>query len=277
MEGLVADKDRHQWFTPTWAAERLIAAHFPDLGPDDMVVEPTCGIGTFLKAVPRGVPAYGVEIDPALASVAREGTGRDVITGDFTTCDLPASPTAIVGNPPFDLGVVDAILDRCHRILPEGGKAAFILPAYAFQTASRLADYRKRWSVSQEMIPRNLFRNMMKPLCFAVFRKDGLGELRGFALYTELHDVNGMPREAALDLSTTESPWEAALAGTLGRIGGAASEAALISSLEPKSPSGDRWWKARISSTLRSSPRFVEKDGTWTLRKDCGDADFRGT
>src|SRR5690606_9817554 len=155
------------WFTPTWAAELLVAAHFPDLGPGDVVAEPTCGIGTFLKAIPRHVPAYGVEIDPDLAEQARRTTGRQVVAGDFTSVELPSRPTAVIGNPPFDLKVVDAILARCHDLLPENGKAGFILPAYAFQTASRLVEYRRKWSVRQEMIPRNLFRNMMKPLCFA--------------------------------------------------------------------------------------------------------------
>jgi len=265
MKELVADKDRHQWFTPTWAAELLIASHFPELGEGDVVAEPTCGIGTFLKAVPAHVPAYGVEIDPGLAEEARATSGRQVVTGDFTSVALPARPTAVIGNPPFDLDVIDSILDRCHGLLPENGKVGFILPAYAFQTASRIVEYRRKWSIRQEMIPRNLFKNMMKPLCFAVFRKDRLGRLDGFALYSELHDVNSMPKDGALALSTMSSPWEAALAGCLLGRGGPASEEALLAALEPMRPSGDPWWREKATQALRSSPRFRHDGGLWSI------------
>ena len=265
MKELVADKDRHQWFTPTWAAELLVAAHFPELGEGDVVAEPTCGTGTFLKAIPGHVRAYGVEIDPDLAAEARRTSGREVVTGDFTKAALPERPTAVIGNPPFDLGVIDAILDRCHELLPDDGKVGFILPAYAFQTASRIVEYRRKWSIRQEMIPRNLFRNMMKPLCFAVFRKDGLGRLDGFALYSELHDVNTMPKDGALALSTMASPWESALAGVLQATGGPATEEVLLAALEPVRPSGDPWWREKAAQALQSSGRFRSDGGRWSL------------
>lgn len=256
MKELVADKDRHQWFTPTWAAEILIETHFPELGENDVVAEPTCGIGTFLKAIPANVHAFGVEIDPELAETARRETGRTVLTGDFTLVDLPATPTAVIGNPPFDLGVIDTILDRCHAILPEGGKVGFILPAYAFQTASRIVEYRRKWSIRQEMIPRNLFRNMMKPLCFAVFRKDSLGQLDGFALYRELNDVNHMPKATALELSTKASPWRAAVSIALASLGGRATLDEIYAAVEPRRPTGNDWWRAKIRQTLGRSEGF---------------------
>lgn len=266
MQQLVADKDKHQWFTPTWAAESLIAAHFPELGSDDVVVEPTCGTGTFLKAVPSEVKAFGVELDADLAEIARRDTGREIVTGDFVTVDLPARPTAVIGNPPFDLDVIDAILARCHEILPENGKVGFILPAYAFQTASRIVGYRQNWSISQEMIPRNLFRNMMKPLCFAVFRKDRLGELKGFALYSELHDVNTMPRQIAVDLSTTASPWKAAVTRAVTELGGKAALEDIYRAIEPKRPTGNDWWRAKVRQTLGRSGAFVRVGpATWAL------------
>lgn len=267
MKELVADKDKHQWFTPTWAAELLIAAHFPELGSGDVVAEPTCGTGTFLKAIPAHIQAFGVEIDPELAAKARQDTGRTVVTGDFTTANLPACPTAVIGNPPFDLGVIDAILDRCHSLLPHDGKVGFILPTYAFQTASRLVDYRRKWSIRQEMIPRNLFRNMMKPLCFAVFRKDGLGELHGFALYSELHDVNSMPKDSAITLSTSASPWEAAVTNAIMTSGGSATEDEILASILPARPSGGSWWRDRALKALKSTGQFALSGGKW-VRED---------
>lgn len=103
MDELVGDKDRNQWFTPVWAAETLGKAHFDALGPEDFVVEPTAGTGNFLKAIPHDVRAIGVELDPALARAAELASGRQVINGDFTKVALPETPTAVIGNPPFEL------------------------------------------------------------------------------------------------------------------------------------------------------------------------------
>src|SRR5271157_3605390 len=92
-----------QWFTPEWAASLLVSRTFPDLSPKSLVIEPTCGYGAFMKAIPEGVPVIGVEIDPELAEKARANTGRQVIAGDFTKVPLPDGVTAVIGNPPFDL------------------------------------------------------------------------------------------------------------------------------------------------------------------------------
>lgn len=266
MKALVGDKDRHQWFTPVWAAEALIAAHFAELAEGDVVVEPTAGIGNFLKAIPQGITAVGVELDPDLAEIARRTTGRRVITGDFTKVDLEVEPTAIIGNPPFDLEVVDAILDRCHAILPQGGKAGFILPAYAFQTASRLVTYARRWSIEQEMIPRNLFRNMEKPLCFAVFAKDGIGTLRGFALYRELNDINGMKKWVGEELSLGASPWKNVVTKVVADLGGEAELSQIYAAVAPKRPTDNKWWQAKVRQTLGRSGAFKRLgEARWAL------------
>jgi len=266
MEGLVANKDKHQWFTPVWAAEALFATHFGHLGEGDLVLEPTCGTGNFLKAVPAHVRALGVELDPVLAEAARRATGRPVITGDYTHVDLPDDPTAVIGNPPFDMDVVDAILDRCHAILPPGGKAGLILPAYAFQTASRVVAYARRWSLEQEMIPRNLFRNMMKPLCFAVFSKDGIGNLRGFALYRELHDVNSMDKWVSQELSVGRSPWKSVVSKVVSDMGGVADLADIYRAVAPRRPTDNKWWQAKVRQTLNRSGAFKRVgDARWAL------------
>ena len=53
-----------QFFTPDWAAEALVEQHFGDLGLFDRVVEPSCGGGAFLRALPvpaahASCPAFG--------------------------------------------------------------------------------------------------------------------------------------------------------------------------------------------------------------------------
>lgn len=257
---LTADRDKHQWFTPVWAANALIDAHFGDLTDDDVVVEPTCGTGNFLMAIPANIRAFGVEIDNALADHARRTTGRAVISGDFRTVRLPEKPTKVIGNPPFDMDVVDAILDRCHDLMDRDGRAGFILPAYAFQTASRVSAYARRWSLEQEMIPRNLFPGMSKPLCFAVFRKDGLGNLKGFSLYRELHDTNSMPKFAVEELNHSRNPWRVIVSHALEDLGGAASLKEIYKAVEPRKPSGNSWWKEKVRQTLARSKGFVKLD-----------------
>jgi Dimethyladenosine transferase (rRNA methylation) len=258
MNGLVADKDRHQWFTPTWAGQILFREHFSDLGSDDLVLEPTCGIGTFLNAVPRHIPAVGIEIDPVLAGIARRATGREIIEGDFRSADLGGrTPTAVIGNPPFDLDIIDAIFDRCHDLLPYGGKVGFIMPAYAFQTASRVVKYARRWSLEQDMLPRNIFKEMQKPICFAVLTKDGGGRMRGFSLYRELHDVNSMKSWVVDELSTAKAPWKTVVARAIEELGGRAKLQDIYNAVAPRRPTGNNWWQAKVRQTLTRSGAFT--------------------
>lgn len=257
MVNLTGDKDKHQWFTPAWAGQILFREHFSDLTSKDLVVEPTCGIGTFLNAIPKHIPAFGVEVDPVLAKIARRSTGREIIEGDFRNiCLEDRSPTAVVGNPPFDLDVIDAIFDRCHDILPYGGKVGFIMPAYAFQTASRVVRYARRWSLEQEMIPRNLFKGMQKPICFAILTKDGGGRMRGFSLYKELHDVSTMSRWIIDELSAGKSPWKTVVAKAIEDLGGRAHLQDIYAMVSPRRPTGNNWWRAKVRQTLTRSGAF---------------------
>lgn len=266
---LSADRDLHQWFTPVWAAKALVATYFNDLTKDDVVVEPSCGSGNFLTAIPSDIPAFGVEIDRALVVLARRNSGRTVLEGDFRTVDLPTRPTAAIGNPPFDMEIIDGILDRCHDLLDRDGRAGFILPAYAFQTASRVTSYARRWSLEQEMIPRNLFPGMSKPLCFAVFRKDGLGHLKGFALYRELHDINSMPSFVVEELNHSRSPWRPVVLKALHELGGEAALSEIYAAVEPRRPSGNSWWREKVRQTLSRSSEFIQVDrGYWSINKE---------
>ncbi len=87
-----------QYMTPRWVAEALVQRFFGDLTDRDVVLEPSCGRGAWLHAIPSETPAIGVEIDPELAAVARLDTGRRVIVGDFRDVDLDFEPSVITGN-----------------------------------------------------------------------------------------------------------------------------------------------------------------------------------
>ncbi|WMD24050.1 class I SAM-dependent methyltransferase (plasmid) [Achromobacter seleniivolatilans] len=253
-----------QFPTPGWAAEALYERHFSHLTRGDVVWEPTCGPGSFLAVIPQEVDAFGSELDPHLARAAAAATGRLVLQGDFETVTLPATPTAVIGNPPFQLDLIDRLLRRAHAVLPSGGQAAFLLPAYAFQTAARVAGYAEDWSIAQEMVPRNIYPGLKLPLVFATFTKDGRRRLFGFALYRETADVHQFPRSVRAQLEGHRGPvWARAVEAVLRLLGGEADLASIYQALAPARarPSENPWWKEKVRQTLRRYERFRRVGG----------------
>lgn len=241
-----------QYPTQLWIAEALVERHFSYLDSTTHVIEPSCGPGAFLSALPSHVPATGVDIDAQMATAARENSGRTVIHGDFRTVPLTVTPAAIIGNPPFRLDVIDGFIDRSFSLLPAGGRIGFILPAYAFQTASRVASYAERWSLLQEMIPRNIFPGLSIPLVFAIFSKDRKRTMVGFALYHEVAEVQSLSqayREALA--SETKSAWKHVVELALSRLGGESDLASIYSEIEGARPTKTAFWKEQIRRTLR--------------------------
>jgi len=256
-----------QFMTPEWASKALIATFFPELSAADLVIEPSCGSGSFLKAVPDHVRAVGVEIDPELAAEAVANSGREVIIGDFRTVDIPA-PTAIIGNPPFDMAVFDGFLHRAHAVLPSGGRCGFLLPAYAVQTPSRVLRWKEHWSIDQTLVPRTLFQRLSLPLVFLMFAKERPCILTGFALYEEAQDVTGMPAKTKLILTHGRpgvGVWRAVVTEVIHRLGGEAELPDIYAAVSPKRPTGNPWWKEKIRQTLQ---RHFESSarGRWKVR-----------
>lgn len=245
-------KQLGQYPTPVWVAEALIERHFADLDSRDCVIEPSCGPGAFLAAIPAEVPAIGVEIDARIAQEAVRNTGRTVLVGDFRTIQLDVHPTLILGNPPFNMKTVDGFLDRSHALLPEGGRVGLILPAYAFQTSSRVAGYADKWSLMQEMIPRNIYPGLSLPLVFAMFSKDRRRTLVGFALYREATDVQGLPSQYREALSKGAGPvWREVVGAALRALGGEASVKDLYGEISGNRPTQTKFWQEKVRQTLR--------------------------
>src|SRR3546814_19121983 len=82
------DPDLHQWFTPFWAAELFANDVLDGLGHVG-VIEPSCGTGSFLSAIPQHLTAYGVALDPDIAAVANAHSVRQVIIRDFRSITPP--------------------------------------------------------------------------------------------------------------------------------------------------------------------------------------------
>lgn len=253
-----------QYMTPFWAAAELVDRHFRNLTRDDLVLEPSCGSGAFLCAIPGSVPAVGVEIDPVLAEQARMTSGRQVITGDFRTVGLALKPTAVVGNPPFKMQVFDGMLRRCHELLPPGGRAGFLLPAYFLQTPTTVMGLSERWSIQTEMLPRTLFDRLSKPLCFVVFTKDRRRMMIGMALYSETAEVAELRRSVRDHLERSSGTWRAAVEAVMRELGGEADLEEIYHRMHGRQPTENRWWKEKIRQVLQMYHTNV-RAGRWKL------------
>lgn len=241
-----------QYFTPAWAAELLVARHFGDLTAGDTVMEPSCGDGRFLMAIPEHVDAFGIDLDPAAAAQAQANSGRQVLVGDVMTINWPRQPTAVIGNPPFQSALVMDLLDRCRQELEFGGRVGFILPVYMFQTAGTVMNLNRCWSISQELIPRNLFDRLTKPLLFATLTKEREPALEGFFLYRERHAIDVLRkhfREMFCGNGARASVWRDTVAAALQICGGQATLQQIYSVVEDNRPTDNKFWRQRIRET----------------------------
>lgn len=259
-----------QHFTPVWMAEALVERHFGYLGRHDNVLEPTCGSGAFLQAIPDEVKAFGIEVDWDVAARAKVYTGRQILVGDVLNPVFTGlrGITAVVGNPPFRRDFIDRLLDRCHGWLPPGGQAGFILPAYAFRTASRVVDLAERWAIKVELLPRSGFAyRMREPLVFALFTKGAPRRLIGLALYHEEADRQAMQEAYRRLLARARgSAWRAVCRLALERLGGEADLISVYVELYKNRPSRTEWWKEKIRQTLRHYPDFkAVREGRYAL------------
>ncbi len=251
-----------QYMTPDWVAIELVDRYFPR---EEGYVEPSCGRGAFLRAFPSGVPAVGVEIDPEMARFARANSGRPVVVGDFCAAELPFRPTAIVGNPPFKQSTVLKFLDRAWDLLPDEGRVGFILPCYILQTASTVTRLTERWSLRQDLLPRNIFGRLKHPLMFAVLTKGISGKLFNFALFHEQCAVSKLQRRyRELLLNGEKSVWAAVTRAALEALGGAGTLDQIYREVEGHRPTPNKFWQSKIRQTLQIVA-VSNRRGYWAL------------
>lgn len=256
------DASLSQWFTPFWVAEELVDDALRGLGQVN-VVEPSCGTGAFLTAIPKNLPAFGVDIDPSVIPAAIQNSGREVLLGDFRTVDLgKRQAELIVGNPPFEMDVIEGFLDRAHDILPDDGMIAMVLPAYAFQTPSRVSRWMERFSIDVNMIPRTLFPGLSKPLVWSKYTKTSARRFSGLMLFAETRDIENM-RPAIRDALARPGTWREAVRVALTSLGGAASVKSIYDAIAPERRSA-QFWREKIRQTLQRNFAPLG-DGRWAL------------
>ena len=251
-----------QWMTPSWVAEAIVEHALPRFEEGAVIIEPSCGIGRFLDALPAHYRNIGIEIDPELASIARS-KGHEVIEGDFRTARLPVDRAhAIIGNPPFENDIFNGFLSRSHNLLEDEGQVIMIVPAYFFQTAKTVTAWSERWSIQQEMMPRNLFPGLSKPLLLARFTKTRETKLFGFLLYHETKEIQDIPRAYRIALEEGESGWAAAVGKAIDNLGGKANLQSIYAEIGPKRPTQTRFWKEKVRQTLYRKFNQTD-DGAW--------------
>lgn len=252
--------------TPVWAAHALWEAYFPDAGPADKVIEPTCGDGRMLAAIPPDIHATGVELDAGLAAAARRRCPhRTIHHASFLEADLPEDFTIAFGNPPFEARFIDKMLDRLSSICIPGARAGFIAPAYFMQTPSRVIRWNRRWSVACELLPRTIFARLSKPLVFVIFTADPLPNLRGMRLYYEAEAVSGLCEEAAKEMCEGTGTWRQVVANALAGLGGRAHLKDIYEKVRSRRPTENQFWQEKIRQTLQR--HFTPHgQGVWGLK-----------
>lgn len=240
--------DLGQWFTPRWAAELLMTDALSGLG-DVGVIEPSCGDGAFLSAVPPHLDAVGIDIDPVVAERAARLTGRTVLVGDFATAEIAVDNLGlVVGNPPYVMGVIDDFVLRSHALLPEDGVCALLLPAHVLSTTSRVNRWAERFAIEQRMVPRSLFPRISLPLVWTRFVKSKRRTLVGFMLFAEQTDVESMPKAVRRALGRPGT-WREAVGLAIHELGGEAELGEIYRAVEPRRPSGNQWWRDKVRQT----------------------------
>jgi site-specific DNA-methyltransferase (adenine-specific) len=257
-----------QYMTPVWAGHELWSAFFSEATERDLVLEPTCGDGRMLAAVPGHIPAVGVEIDPGLAEKARARTGRRIITGDLFDVELPSGVTITWGNPPFSAKFMDRMLSRLQDCCVEGAQAGFIIPAYFLQNAGRVLRWNRLWTVGAEILPRTIFARLSKPIVFAIFTKDPLPRLRGLRLYAEAEAVSGLNPAAREEMISGSGLWKPLVVRVLAELGGEAHLGQIYQAVAGRRPSSNRFWHEKIRQTLQRGPFTPMGSGVWKLNPE---------
>ena len=208
--------------------------------------------------------AVGVEIDPAVADIARQMTRHPVITGDFRQVPLPEHITAAIGNPPFSTVLVGEFLNRCYE-QSELQRCGFVIPSYLTQTYSTVNRWRENWSLRAETIPRGLFPRLSKPLMFLLFERGSSRNMTGFCLYDECVDFDNLAKNAKALLIQGRpriGVWRALLNEVMAELGGEASLEEIYDAVEPKRPTPNAWWRDKVRQTLQFHFESISR-GRW--------------
>src|SRR6185437_15337517 len=102
------------------------------------------------------------------------------------------------------------------------------------------------------MIPRNVFRGLKLPLCFAQLTKGAGRGMVGFTLYHETDAVNGLRKRYRTMLDSGEkSVWAAVTLAAIEALGGEADLPSIYSEIEGNQPTETQFWPEKVRQTLQ--------------------------
>lgn len=261
------DKINHdlgQYFTPNWASEIIVR---DVLGENDnqLVLEPSCGNGSILKALPSGCQAIGVEIDPGMAEIARK-TGHQIICDDIRTVDLGETIfDAVIGNPPFSARIIDPMMDKITTHLRDEGVIGLVLPAYIPASTNRIERWSQHYHIETKLMPRMIYPSLSLPLAWTKLIKTKKRTLVGFFLFSEQMDISSMPGNARRILQANGT-WKEVIADALKSLGGEAPLQHIYQAVEPRRKSDNPFWREKTRQILaRHSDVFKRVNNQWKL------------
>jgi site-specific DNA-methyltransferase (adenine-specific) len=255
-----------QFNTPRWTCHLLVQHYFAHLTSDDLVLEPSVGTGAWLDAIARDVPAIGVEIDPLVAAIARERTGRPIIVGDFTELELDFTPSAVIGNPPFG-AALRGFVRRIAAILTPGARAGLIVPVSAFSFARPTLEMLGGLDVGVDLLPRDLFPRISEPIMFLRMTRASQSRLIGFLLFDEAAALRSMRAEYRRILDDGRRPlWQEVTESALRALGGQATLTQIYRVIENYRPTTNPWWRDSVRRYCQQIADRVDR-GVYRLRE----------
>lgn len=234
------DKLRGGYYTPADIAQFIIKGIVKS--PDDSILEPSCGDGSFLAAIKTVCPMHrgtvtAVELDPAEAAKA-ESLGFAIDNMDFFTFyenNIEGKRTfdAIVGNPPFiryqnfdeKYRKVAFRLMKAHGFHPnrltniwlpflllsvealnDNGRIGMVIPAELFQVdyAAEARDYLSAHLEKLTIITfkKLVFNDIQQEVVLLIGEKKA--EAKGIRVI-ELDDLEDLIKNGAMSLDTAET------------------------------------------------------------------------
>lgn len=260
-----------QYMTPAWAARELWGIYFPHIGPGKTVIEPTCGDGRMLQAIPPDVDAYGIEIDPVFADAARHRVPeRDVFTADVLAGEFPRRFDVVFGNPPFETRFMDKLLALIAAYGDDGCQCGLALPAYFLQTPSRVIRWNKKWTICAEILPRTLFPRLRLPIVFGLFTKDPVPQLKGIRLVNEADAIDNLRPEYKEMMVHGKGLWDQVVEHALRELDGEAHLTFIYEKVGRRRPTDNPHWREKVRQTLqRCDQKYQPRgNGVWKLLKE---------
>lgn len=152
-------QDFGQFDTPEVLAREIVT--IAGIGPKDVVLEPSAGIGNIARALREtGALVTCHEIDESRVKKLRE-TFPDTFSGDFLAAEPDPVYTAVVMNPPFAKQAdIDHVL-HAAKFLKPGGKLVAIMSASVLYRTNRKTEEFRNWLAARggaiELLPENCF------------------------------------------------------------------------------------------------------------------------